>query len=199
MSDWDKDSPELVANLARLLQTLCKEAPKRNPLTVETARQWHRDVMRGLKADDPSFIGSYRGEAGLERVNVRVGDLYGVEARDVKSALDVFDSELQQQLNRLDKQINLFGVLTAEDMKDILEVCAWTHGEWVRIHPFANGNGRTGRIWANAIAVRYGLPPFVRLRPRPRGGYASASAAAMQGDWSKLVLVFDSMLADCLN
>ena len=28
--------------------------------------------------------------------------------------------------------------------------------DWIRIHPFANGNGRTARMWANAIFMRYG-------------------------------------------
>ena len=199
MSDWDVNSPQLAANLTRLLQNLCKEAPKRQLPTIETARQWHREMMDGLIADDSRLIGSYRGEAGLERVNVRVGSLYGIEARNVKSALFSFESELQQHLSKLDKRINSSGISDAEDLKQVVEICAWAHGEWVRIHPFANGNGRTGRIWANLIALRYGLPPFVRLRPRPEDNYGSASAEAMQGDWSKLIPVFEKMLADSLK
>ncbi|WP_366522456.1 Fic family protein [Flagellatimonas centrodinii] len=72
----------------------------------------------------------------------------------------------------------------------VLEVCAWAHAEWVRIHPFANGNGRSARLWANGIAMRYNLPPFVRLRPRPDAGYAAAGAQAMRGNWQPTVTVF---------
>ena len=39
----------------------------------------------------------------------------------------------------------------------------------MRIHPYANGNGRVARIWANWVAMRFGLPPFVRIKPRPTG------------------------------
>ena len=49
----------------------------------------------------------------------------------------------------------------------IVRLCACAHGEWIRVHPFANGSGRTARVWANWIAVRYGLPPFVWIKPRP--------------------------------
>jgi Fic family protein len=60
----------------------------------------------------------------------------------------------------------------------------------VRIHPFANGNGRTARLWANSLAIRYGLLPFIRLRPRTNSGYAGAGAKAMQGDWEPTAIVF---------
>jgi hypothetical protein len=48
----------------------------------------------------------------------------------------------------------------------VIDLCAWVHAEWVRIHPFANGNGLTARLWANSLAVRYGLPPFIRFAPK---------------------------------
>ncbi len=52
----------------------------------------------------------------------------------------------------------------------------------MRIHPFANGNGRTSRVIANAILVRYGFPPVFRLRPRPDGSYPYAASKSMTGD-----------------
>lgn len=36
------------------------------------------------------------------------------------------------------------------------ELAAVVHGEWVRIHPYANGNGRIAGTWANWVATRYG-------------------------------------------
>ena len=42
---------------------------------------------------------------------------------------------------------------------------------------------RTARNWANFVFMRYGLPPAVRGRPRPGGGYEAASASAMAGEW----------------
>ena len=73
---------------------------------------------------------------------------------------------------------------------------SWAHAKWVRIHSFANGNGRTACAWANLILMRYGLPPVVALRPRPGGGYAAVGAAAMRGRWQPTVNVFRRMLKD---
>ncbi len=82
----------------------------------------------------------------------------------------------------------------------IVRLCAYAHGEWVRIHPFANGNGRTARVWANWLAVRYGLPPFVRVKPRPGDVlFAGAAALSMRGEHRATEVMFASMLDDELR
>ena len=78
----------------------------------------------------------------------------------------------------------------------MIVLCAWAHAEWARVHPFANGNGRTARLWANSLAMRYNLPPFVRLRPRPDGKYGAVCQAAMLGDWAPTATLFREMLDD---
>lgn len=47
--------------------------------------------------------------------------------------------------------------------------------------------------------MRYGLPPFVRLRPRPDGGYGAACSKAMEGDWTPTAQVFRRMYRDFLT
>ena len=70
----------------------------------------------------------------------------------------------------------------------------------MRIHPFANGNARTARAWANWAALRYGLPPFVRLRPRPEGlAYAAAAHASMRGEHALAIGAFRQQLSDLLT
>lgn len=40
-----------------------------------------------------------------------------------------------------------------------LEAWIWgTHVEFERIHPFLDGNGRTGRLWMNSLRMQHGLP-----------------------------------------
>lgn len=41
--------------------------------------------------------------------------------------------------------------------------------------------------------MRYGLLPFVRLRPRPDDGYGAACAQAMDGRWQAAVQIFQQM------
>lgn len=76
----------------------------------------------------------------------------------------------------------------------VIDLAAWAHAEWIRIHPFANGNERTARVWANLLLMRYELPPAVALRPRPGGGYGAAGAAAMRGEWQPTRRVFRGMV-----
>ncbi|MBI2368368.1 MAG: Fic family protein, partial [Deltaproteobacteria bacterium] len=92
--------------------------------------------------------------------------------------LQEFEQRLQEVVAALDQCCPVGQELDADGLAAIIDVCAWAHSEWVRIHPFANGNGRTARLWANFLLMRYGLPPAIRLRPRPDGGYAAAGARA---------------------
>jgi hypothetical protein len=165
----------------------------------ESARGWQVDIMQGLVPPDPKLLGRFRGEAGLENYNVKVGDLPGAQASEVASELAEFDRKLRQALAELDQLIKPGQDLTADDLAAVLALSAWAHSEWVRIHPFANGNGRTARLWGNGLAMRYGLPPFLRLRPRPDGGYARAAAAAMQGDWRPTLSLFRRMYIESLR
>ena len=85
-------------------------------------------------------------------------------------------------------------------MAAIVRLCAYAHGEWIRIHPFANGNGRTARVWANWIAVRYGFPPFVRIKPRPDDVlFAGAAELSTRGDHRPTEAIFASMLDEALR
>ena len=42
--------------------------------------------------------------------------------------------------------------------------------------------------------MRYELPPFIRLRPRPDDDYGTACEQAMTGNWEPTVRAFHRML-----
>ena len=155
--------------------------------------------MRNLEPDDPKYVGAFRGEAGLEDLQVHVNGIFGVAAHQVADALHEFEQRLQMVVTYLDDLGPPGAELNTDQIAAIVEVCAWAHAEWVRIHPFANGNGRTARLWANSLAMRYGLQPFVGLRPRPEGDYGLVSERAMRGDWEPTVATFHQMLEDFLQ
>jgi Fic/DOC family len=102
-------------------------------------------------------------------------------------------------LASLDAAVPVGAAVGQAELMAVLRLMALVHGEWVRIHPFANGNGRTARVWANWTALRYGLPAFVRLKPRPAHLlYAGAAAASMRGDHDPMIVALHSMLRDYL-
>jgi hypothetical protein len=135
--------------------------------------------MAGLDVPDRRYVGNFRGEPGLETVGVRIGRHEGVPPSEVAAALAAFERKLQRAVEILDAKYAQGQALDEEGLESVIDLSAWAHAEWVRIHPFGNGNGRTARIWAKWIFMRYGVPPVVRLRPRPDGGYGRAGAAAM--------------------
>ena len=45
----------------------------------------------------------------------------------------------------------------------IIELAAVAHYKFVSIHPFIDGNGRTGRLFMNLLFMQYGFPPAVIL------------------------------------
>jgi len=92
--------------------------------------------------------------------------------------------ELRENLARIARRI----LLEAPERPDAeLSIAR----EWHR------GNSRTARFWANWIAVRYGLPMFVRLRPRPAGSsYVHAARAALcDGDYRPSIAAFRELFA----
>ncbi len=194
MPDWDKDSPQVRSNLRLVLREIARAAQERDTPTVEQARRWQVLAMEGLDVPDPRFVGAFRGAPGLETVQVRVGSNYGVSSADVAPALCLFEAKLQALVAELDTLLPVGVEPDADEQAAILDLCAWAHAEWVRIHPFGNGNGRTARLWANSLAMRYGLPPFIRLRPRPDAGYGEAGSKAMQGDWKPTAIAFRRLL-----
>jgi hypothetical protein len=115
---------------------------------------------------------------------------------DVQRELAEFEAKLQRTVAGLDAKYPTDASLDDDGMSAVIELAAWAHAEWVRIHPFANGNGRAARVWANLLLMRYGLPPVVTLRPRPGGRYGAAGAAAMTGDREPTVRLFRRLVRD---
>ena len=198
MPDRGEGSPELRESLTRILNEIAERAGRRERPTAEMARRRQRLFMEKLAAPR-RYVGAFRGESGLERTGVKIGAQHGAPPARVAEELRVFEEVLQAVVARLDQDIPIGKELNSDELAAVIDLCAWAHSEWVRIHPFANGNGRTARLWANFIALRYGLPPFVRLRPRPNEGYEAAGAKAMEGDWKPSATVFRRMLKRFLD
>lgn len=151
-------------------------------------RGWHRDMLDGIPIPDDAYRGAFRGSAhpALFDCEVTIGKLPATRASNVPAEVDSLISEFQDRVMTLD-ELDAEGdpeMLTAPFVEAVLSTAAWLHGEWIRIHPFANGNGRTARMWILWLCGRYGLPQLLPLRPRPDMVYSPASLMGVVGDHS---------------
>lgn len=206
---WNDDppgaGPRIRRNLETLLRRLIAEAPRRPAPRVDLARAWHRQVFDGVDLPVVYYAGEVRNDdpryPELVGYEVQVGRRPGVAARDVPAELERFERRMARAVDLLDPELPP-GERPADwsVLGSVVTLCAHAHGEWARIHPFANGNGRIARLWANWCALRYGLPPFVRLRPRPQAAlYARAAADSMTGDHRATVSLFADWLEQRLR
>lgn len=69
--------------------------------------------------------------------------------------------------------------------RDLPVQLALIHSRFERIHPFIDGNGRTGRLVLNLLLVRLGFPPAIIFK-RDRERYLQALDQADKGDPGRL-------------
>jgi len=68
-------------------------------------------------------------------------------------------SKVLQLMYQFIENLN-FKVNHAKTQQDHIDCLTFAHYEFIRIHPFNNGNGRTGRILMNIIALKFGYKPL---------------------------------------
>ncbi|MGI5486779.1 Fic family protein [Microtetraspora malaysiensis] len=78
------------------------------------------------------------------------------------------------------------------------EELARIHNAFERIHPFIDGNGRTGRLVLNLILVRLGYPPIIVFK-KQREMYLTAMRRADAGDYGALGELIARAMEDNLN
>lgn len=194
--DAPSDKPALRRNVRAILAQLSADAPSRRQPTVTMAHGWHRAIYTGVSSvPAPHFLGAVRGSSHPDLRTYAVALVDGLgrivtqtpPPNEVAKRLSGLDLALKTAVTSLDQQIPAGGMPNdLAEMEAVVTLCAVLHGEWVLLHPYANGNGRTARVWANWVALRYGLPPFVRVKPRPDGLLYPRVAAISMGrppDW----------------
>jgi len=201
---WNDDPPgsgaQIVENLRAVGAAIVTDAGKRLEPAVAMAQSWHRETYRGVPLPVSYYAGEVRDSdpafPELIGYEVAIGTAQGLPSADVPNALAGFETGMKAIIARMDGIVPVNGKPTAvAELYAVLECAAIAHGEWVRIHPFANGNGRIARLWINWVSVRYGLPFFMTLKPRPTNlVYANAARESMRGNHQPMVVALLTLL-----
>jgi len=219
---WDDDpsadGATILANIDKLVRSMRADAPARTLPGVAVVQRWHATIYEGCRLPVAGYAGHFRGDPTVaELVGYEVGvgprqidgypDRVGLPASQVRAAVLTMLTNLGQAVAVLDNHVPT-GKRPADPaaLQSIAALAATVHGEWVRIHPFAKGNGRTARLWAAWLALRYNLPVFVTVKPRPADAdYAIAARMSMgrppdyRGEHSAAVAVFTGMLTRAIT
>ena len=138
------------------------------PLDVETLCSWHRTLMTGSPTPE-RYIGVIRNEQGW------IGGTSPFDAHLVTPP----PSTLRRLLDDLLVYVNRVDI-------DPVAQAAISHAQFEIIHPFADGNGRVGRVLvASALARRLSLvvpPPVSVAMAADTGGYFSGLTLFRLGD-----------------
>jgi hypothetical protein len=203
---WDAkaNAAVITANFAKLQQAVYQAGINKERPTSELVRDWHVQSLDRVTVAERWVKGRYRGQGPhdcqLSTYLNGVAGIAGTDAARVPAAVAATFDELNARLDVLDgRQGN--GESVAALYSDILEVCAWLHGEWIRIHPFADHNGSTARLMAAMVGLRYGIPLALPGKPRdamPSQGlaldYNVAAANQMAGDDTLMVTFMNQLV-----
>lgn len=140
-------------NLAAVTSDLMTTA---EPLTTGLILRWHGVLLSGIRDD---VAGRFRGAGEWVRVGGHVGANPEFVSGLVSEALARHAADTS----------------SSEDDRaaSFLDAVARLHCEFEVIHPFADGNGRIGRVLVNKQLRDLGLPPvIVRARNREADYYA---------------------------
>ena len=158
VASWVADNLAVVTDALR--------AP--GPITIDDLFDWHRRLMRHAPGIEARHVGAWRDTLGwVGGANPLVAAHVAVPPARIGPLMD-----------------DLMAFSHRRDVDPITQA-AVAHAQFETIHPFADGNGRIGRVligWVLSARVGVAYPPPVSLElARDVGGYLSGLALFRQG------------------
>ena len=130
---------------------------KHHPITIEWLISLASKVMEHTGSEYHAMGGSFsaaKGELRLLNVTAGLGGKSYMSYQKVPVRLQSFCDELNRRRQAIDPT----------DVLAIYDLSYWAHYEFVTIHPWADGNGRTSRLVMNLIQMEFGVLPTKVLK-----------------------------------
>lgn len=113
--------------------------------------------------------------------NIIVGGIYRKEEVRISGAgfTPPAGNEMYMQIKNFYEDLKI-----KENELNPIELAAWTHAEFVRIHPYIDGNGRTSRLIMNYQLLIHGYLPISVAKENRLDYYNALEQYAVKGDLS---------------
>lgn len=147
-------------------------ARRAEPLSEWQIRNLHRLVLKQIDDDN---AGVYR------KLNVTIAG-----ARHVPPDMLLVPAQMAEMMQWYDTE--------AASLHPV-ERAARLHSDFVKIHPFVDGNGRTARLLLNLELLKAGFPAIVLPVERRLAYYEALDKAHVDGDLSDFV----ALVAECVK
>ncbi len=160
-------------------------------ITLTEVRQIHAAVMEPVWQVSPHPDATDRERPG----NFREHEIHPFDGGMTPPSWSLIDAKMRDWLDQANG--------TADRLADpaggpMAEVLAKLHNDFECVHPFIDGNGRTGRLVLNLVLVRLGYPPVIVLKQQ-RSTYLGAMQRADTGEYGALGEVLARAMIDNLN
>jgi len=163
----------------------------RAALTLALIHELHGLLMTDEAGRMP--VGVYRKTQAWTGSTLRIEDATFVPAPPdrVQACMEEMEAGILQPASRNDEQTEL----------TILAQVAIAHAQFETIHPYRDGNGRTGRLLMPLMLAAEGYPPLylsgALLRARPRY-YEALARLQLRGDWDPWIeLLGHAVIESC--
>lgn len=161
-----------ATNHAEAINLVYELVAKNEPLSERTIKEIHALVLKGI---DDQNAGTYR------NVNVTIS---GAE----HTPPDFL--HLQEEMTTFMKWYEEAGAMHP------VERVARVHVDFVKIHPFVDGNGRTSRLLMNLELMRSGFPPVVFKTAERLAYYQALEIACVQQDYTPFLEMTEKLVQE---
>ena len=146
-------------------------------------------VKKCIKENKPLCENIIKDLHAILMENIIVGGIYRNEEVRISGAgfTPPFGNEMYIQIKSYYEDLK-----TKEKELNPIELAAWTHAEFVRIHPFVDGNGRTSRLIMNYQLLKNEYLPISVTKESRLDYYNALEMYAVNGD----LTVFSDFVAE---
>lgn len=152
----------------------------------------HRFTAEDICAIHRAWLGDIYFWAGRYRqVNISKGDFSFAAAAHIPTLMVKLEKEILRR----------YTPCRFSSKEEVAHALAVVHAELMLIHPFREGNGRSGRMLAILMALQAGLPilDFGGIRGKRRQEYFAAVRAGLDCDYKPMERIFRLVISRTLR